>query len=361
MQETLTCRLMAGGYKLECQRSATAIRLDTQGRWCSFRQGAAFYRRCLDSTLVQGDGTVTLPPQQALAVYNRVRHWLGEQAAQVEEPSLQALLVKASHYQFGDYQELARRYQQTYLEPVPILPPDRYRDCVVQPALGCPNRRCTFCAFYKDRPFAVIRPSDLARHMTAVAALLGREEISARGGIFIGSANAMALSQRRLLICLDQIDGLAGALPRGIAAFADPDFSAPRTAADWRTLAGRNVQRLVIGLETGWGALRARLGKAGDLSRVRQAVVAMKTAGIPVGLTVLAGVCDDRRHFQQTRRFLQSLELAPMDRVYISLLNESSVATALACQEKAQWLTGLKAHLQAQVVPYQIQRFHYYA
>lgn len=72
--------------------------------------------------------------------------------------------------------------------------------------------------------------------------------------VFLGSANALALSQRRLLLCLDQIRKRFGVFKRGVGAFADPDFSAGRTDQHCCELRKKELRQIVIGLETGWGA-----------------------------------------------------------------------------------------------------------
>ncbi len=367
MSGNLTVRRLAGGYKLECGLTETSIRLDMQGRWSSFRQEGQFYRRCVDGSLVSGKGTSQLGQEEGLQVFINARHWLisqGLQAEVIENPLLLEILHKAASYRPDDYLELGSLYNKVYSEPVPILPPDRYQDCVVQPAVGCPNRRCTFCAFYKDKPFAVVKKPDFEQHIDGIIGLLGKAEIQARGGLFMGSANAMALSQRRLMECLEIIENKLGCFPRGIAAFADPDFSAPRSRQDWKALASRDIRRIIIGLETGWGELRGKLGKSDNLLKVRTAIKDIKAAGISVGITVLAGVCKPsavNRHIDETLIFLQSLNLDEKDMIYISLLDENSVTHTAPFYEKRQLTLYLKRHLQAKVVPYQMQRFNYYA
>ncbi len=367
MIECLTVRELADGYKLECDLTDTSIRLDSLGRWSNFRQRQQFFRRCVDGSLVQGKAAIPLDQEKAIQVYGDAKRWLHEVGLRLggeTPPKLQSLIDRAGSYEESDYLALKHLYNEMYPESVPILPPDRYKDVVVQPAIGCPNRRCTFCAFYKDKPFAVIKKTDFEKHIDGIVALFGKPEIKARGGVFIGSANAMALSQRRLLDCLDVIEKKLGVFQRGIAAFADPDFSAPRTLTDWQALASRNIQRVVIGLETGWGKLRARLGKSGDLTKVRKAVNDIKAGGISVGITVLAGACeasDSAKHYEETIKFIESLKLGLADMVYISLLDEGENKCLRGAEERALLLKGLKKITSAKVVPYQMQRFRYFS
>ena len=54
--------------------------------------------------------------------------------------------------------EDAARFRQIY-KPVSILPPDQYLSIVLQATEGCSYNRCTFCTFYRDRPFRIKSPS----------------------------------------------------------------------------------------------------------------------------------------------------------------------------------------------------------
>ncbi|MGI9281633.1 MAG: hypothetical protein ACR2PX_18655 [Endozoicomonas sp.] len=252
-------------------------------------------------------------------------------------------------------------YKSVYPEDVPILPPDRYRDIVVQPLIGCPNRACTFCAFYQDKPFRVLSDQQWQEHLSGVEQLMG-ELPGDRDGVFIGSANAMALSQRRLTACLESIEQKLGPLKRGMAAFSDPDYSVQRSSEEWQLLAGKGLAQLVVGLETGWGELRGQLGKAADLSKVTQAVKDYQSAGISVGLTVLSGVGEtgDGQHKLETRKYIEQLSLSGKDKIYISPLETDGHCSDFALAEAEELQEGLSACTDARLIPYQMQRFHYY-
>ena len=357
MPDSLLVRPLCSGFKLE--DSETSLRLDGLGRWQSFRQGRAFYRRCLNGRAVSDRGQSLLSHKKHQCILHSIQQTIAAwMCDEIDEP-VRKLFRRASVLTLDDYESLGRLYAEVYPEDVPILPPDRYGDLVVQPAVGCPNRRCTFCAFYQDKPFRVLLPEQLEQHLSGIKTLMGG--MPDRDGVFIGSANAMALSQRRLTYNFERIAQRLGTFKRGIAAFADPDFSAPRQRGDWNELKQLGLNQLVIGLETGWSSLRSKLGKAGDLSVVRGAVADYKAAGIEVGITVLTGACpvaEQYRHRQETSRFLSSLELERSDKVYLSPLSGSEFDSQSDQQQLRQML---RRELEAKVVPYQMQRFHYFA
>ncbi|TLN17680.1 radical SAM protein, partial [bacterium] len=58
----------------------------------------------------------------------------------------------------------ASRYQTIY-RPVGILPPDQYMAVVLQLTEGCAFNTCTFCTFYRDRPFRIKKPEEFRQHI----------------------------------------------------------------------------------------------------------------------------------------------------------------------------------------------------
>ena len=350
-------RNLSSGCKIEDDTGQIAARLDNRGYWCTFRQKANFYRRSLNGEVVVGSGAELLPKSNYSQLHQKVIGWL--QTLTCDSPVIRA----GQQLTLADYQTLADLYREAYPEPVTILPPDRYQDVVLQPARGCPNRRCTFCAFYKDKPYRVLSELQFEQHVQSVEKLLGTG-FGDRGGVFLGSANALALSQRRLRPVLERIRQNIPQLKRGVACFADPDFSARRTAGQWQALADYGLRHVIIGLETGYSELRASLGKSGDLSNTRKLVAQLHQAGIGIGITLLTGIggpSEKEAHFRETLTFVDNLDLDKTDMIYLSPLSKAGLVLNEAVTEQQELGQKLKGRVQAKVVPYQMQRFNYYS
>lgn len=353
---TVDIRYLDDGCKLEDSARGIAARINSQGFWCSFRVGQHFYRLCMDGSVVVGVDAVPLSEGQAVAVHKEYLRWLDSISLSDET------VVKSRRLSVADYQQLAERYRRVYPEEVAILPPDRYGDIVIAPATGCPNRRCTFCAFYREKPYKVLGERALVEHLADVERLYCGKLQSARG-VFLGSANALALSQRRLVFCLDQIRERFGLFKRGVGAFADPDFSAGRTDQQWCELKEKGLQQIVIGLETGWGALREKLGKSGDLTDVFNCVRGARHAGINVGITILTGATgSDLRdeNLQNTVVTLKHMALTSKDTLYLSPLNDDGFVSREAIEQQKHFTSVLRKASSARVIPYQMQRFRYF-
>ncbi|WP_211829643.1 radical SAM protein [Kistimonas asteriae] len=366
----LTVARKKDGLKLECYQQGIAIRLDGMGYWCSYRNTDAFYRRCVDGGIVVGrESPVVLSVQQGNRVIEEVLDrlrglvdiFLSSKNADIPEDSqISSLMQCATRRQLIDYHQRAQLARAVYPEPVPILPPDRYGDIVLQPATGCPNAKCTFCAFYQGKRFLVLSDDELKSQISQVKALFS-PGWGGRDGVFLGSANAMALSTRRLLSTLQLIQSELGGLRRGVAAFGDADFAPARKSSDWSELAGHGLRQVILGLETGDGKLRARLGKSSDLSSTLKMVAALKEVGIRVGITILTGI-GEGSHIERTLSFVKHLPLEREDIIYLSPLEESSIkADADKTKQFQALLSGIRSASDARVVPYQMKRFFYYA
>lgn len=352
---SIEIRHLVDGCKLEDVGRGITARINCQGYWCSFRVGRHFYRLCMDGSVVLGAGATPLSKEQVVTVHERYFHWINSVPLQDET------VVKSRSLSMADYERLAEQYGAVYPEEVAILPPDRYGDIVIAPAIGCPNRKCTFCAFYRDKPYKVLNEAALVDHLADVGRLYCGKMHSACG-VFLGSANAMALSQRRLMFCLDEICKRFGTLKKGVATFADPDFSARRTDEQWRELKEKGLQQVVIGLETGWGALREKLGKSGDLTNVFDCVRSAKRAGMRVGITILTGAAADSgdENLYKTMKTVTRMELAPRDILYLSPLNDNGYVCREAIKQQRQYGLALREISNARVISYQMQRFRYF-
>ncbi len=349
-------RHLKDGCKIEDSNSYRSARINSEGYWCTFRDGASFYRRCMDGSIVLGAEARLLPSNEREKVLGEYQGWIRNIDADDE------VIWASQQLTNKDYKDVVDLYRKVYPEEVTILPPDRYGDIVIMSSIGCPNRQCTFCVFYKDKPYKVLNEQMFARHLSDVKKLYG-SKVNSSPGVFLGSANAMALSQRRLMYCLALIKEKLGTFKREVGTFADPDFSSKRTEAQWCELRESGLCQLVIGLETGWGALRARLGKSGDLNRCRNMVNCAKRAGINIGLTLLTGAAPwelRKENLKQTLITLESLALSGGDLIYLSPLSKNGFVDDAALEEQSEMKAVMMTMTDAKVVPYQMQRFQYF-
>lgn len=232
----------------------------------------------------------------------------------------------------------AARFQEVYA-PISILPPDQYRTLVLQATLGCHWNRCTFCHFYRDRPFVIRTPEEFQAHIRAVKEYFG-ETLALRNALFLGDANALVIPQERLLPLFALVnkefvfrpEGLRGSALRewkalhplhfrGIYSFLDAFTGLKKTVADYAALREQHLRRVYIGLETGADELLRWLCKPETAAQVQEVVQRLKAAGVNVGIIVMLGLGGRQFapvHVHETVAVLNRLPLERGDLIYYS-------------------------------------------
>jgi radical SAM superfamily enzyme YgiQ (UPF0313 family) len=112
----------------------------------------------------------------------------------------------------------------------------------------------------------------------------------------------------------------------GIFAFLDGFSGEKKSAQDFAQLARLGLQRVYIGLESGHDPLLNFLRKPGRAQDAVQAVRAMKTGGVAVGIIILLGAGGkqySRAHVRDTIAVVNQMGLDADDLIYFSELVES--------------------------------------
>lgn len=244
--------------------------------------------------------------------------------AALSPQALQVLLL-AGQFSTERYASDVTAYAQVY-QPVGILPPDQYMAVVVQATLGCSFNTCTFCNFYRDRPFRIQDPLTFRSHVNAVKEFLG-DGLSLRRTIFLGDANALVIPMPRLLALVDVLHDTLD-IPKlgGLFAFLDGFSGERKSAADYARLSQQGFKRIYIGMESGHPALLQFLKKPGQPADVLKAVQTIKAGGISVGIIILLGAGGQqfaRKHVEDTIRLINAMPLDADDLIYFSELVES--------------------------------------
>lgn len=293
--------------------------LDLEGRPLTWFQAGTLYKRALDGRWLarrrDGNGRQrwTLNGNEAEDLIHAWRTQL--QAAQKEWNS--PLLARALAWTPARLAAERERYADAYA-PVSILPPDQYYAVVVQVTRGCSWNRCTFCTFYRDRPFSVQTLDDFHAHLSAVSDLLG-EGARLRKSLFLADGNALMLSHTKLLPLIDEARKVFPDRP--LYGFLDVFTGQRKSVRDWAELQEAGVRRVYLGLETGHDPLLAWLNKPGSAKQAVHLIHDLKEAGLsvsPIFMTGVGGQQFAHRHVADTLRLLEHLPLGAGDLVYFS-------------------------------------------
>lgn len=306
----------AGGVKIRQRRD-----LGDKGK-------KALAERLLDmaghvrGAMQQGEAIVTSGPAADAATWDGAIAWLSRVSAWDAE----RLRAERTHF------------LQVY-KPITILPPDQYLALVLQITEGCTYNRCTFCNFYRDRPFRVKPIPEVQTHISQVKDLL-RGRLGLRHTIFLADANALVAPTDYLIEVFQLIHESFDLAPsdltvpesvawrathphwfRGIYSFLDVFTGHHKQVEDFLALRKQGLQRVYIGLESGDPALLTYLNKPGTVEQARDLVQMLHDAGVHVGVIVLVGAGGDRyaaAHVENTARVVNSLPLGRDDLIYLS-------------------------------------------
>ena len=309
------------------------------------------YRRALDNRVLAkwregcGIGTrarrlLALPErrhviERAYADADRVRRGLMDGSLIVSDDAGEPVQAVARHlddihsWNWDRLEADATRFHQIY-KPVSILPPDQYLSLVLQATEGCSYNQCSFCTFYRDRPFRIKTESEFTTHIDQVRAFFGAG-ITMRRSVFLADANAVVIAQHKLIPLLQIANVALPFRPRpdrtkqrtlhtkqneqqfdGIYAFISAPDALHKTPQDFATMRMYNVRRLYVGLETAHDPLRSFLMKQGSAADVLAAVRQIKAGGVSVGLIFMVGIGGQtyrEKHFRDTIRLVQQMPL----------------------------------------------------
>lgn len=213
----------------------------------------------------------------------------------------------------------ASRFRATYT-PVSILPPDQYRSLVVQATEGCHWNRCTFCGFYRDRPFRIKTIAEFAQHLDAVGVFFGKG-LSLRLGVFLGDANALLLPEDELT---PRLELLARHFPdhaSNVSAFIDVFTGHRKTAGAFAALHSRGLRRIYLGMESGDDATLEFINKPQTAAEAVELAQTAKRAEVDIGVIVMAGIggrTHARQHVSATLDTLAAMPLGAGDLVFVS-------------------------------------------
>lgn len=338
---TLSLKINSLTLSRESKTNTAVFSWDLTGRLWTAMMNSISYRRGLDGKVIakwisptqeRGRRWLSIEESRQLIGYAQlfasdILAGLQQEEAIIDPPAnadLISALTAAASFTWPQSLNDSANYGQVY-KPVGILPPDQYMAVILQAAEGCSFNTCTFCDFYKSRPFHIKTPQEFSAHALAVREYLG-DGLSLRRTVFLGDANALVIPMKRLVPLLEithstfPIEKLGG-----IYAFLDGFSGEKKTASDYQTLAQMQLRRVYIGVETGSDDLLRSLKKPGCAADAVQTVAALKQAGISVGVIFLLGVGGKKfaaQHVRESIRVINAMQLDLDDILYFSELVE---------------------------------------
>jgi radical SAM superfamily enzyme YgiQ (UPF0313 family) len=327
--KSLSPNVVERGATLTFGAGKTYATFDRTGRLLFFTEQGRAVRRGLDNRMVEsieraeGRSYRDLNDQEKYDFVEAIRvaingYLLANSFVESEvSAKLRQIVAWTPERLANDEHEFREVYQ-----PISILPPDHYRSLVIQVAEGCSYNRCTFCDFYRDRPFHIKSDAQMKGHLQGLLSFFG-ERMDDRAGIFLGDGNALVIPTERLLEIIQFIQQMlpSALFQKGMATFMDTFSLERKSLTELQTLRAAGLQSVYVGFETGDDQLRDFLQKQGTTEEAINAMTVLKRAGYQLAVIVLVGAGGEEfaeSHVVETLAALQKLPLTSGDMIYLS-------------------------------------------
>lgn len=169
-----------------------------------------------------------------------------------------------------------------YLQPV-YRPPSEASSYILQVTYGCTHNRCTFCAMYRSKRFAVRPFAEVEADIREAAELMPETR-----RVFLADGDALVLSPARLNAILDLLTSHFPRLQR-VSTYADAKSLLQKSKEDLQHLRNKGLRIFYMGLESGNEEVLRRLDKEATAAAMTAAVAHAHAAGMKSSIIVLLG------------------------------------------------------------------------
>jgi radical SAM superfamily enzyme YgiQ (UPF0313 family) len=173
-----------------------------------------------------------------------------------------------------------------YISPV-FRPPSEAQSLILPVTNGCSWNQCTYCEMYTapQKKFAVRDEQETLESIARCAAEYPNEIQR----VFLGDGDAFALSTRRLMTILTEIQTHMPAVRR-ISSYCLPRNVRNKSVEDLRTLREAGLSLAYVGAESGNDAVLQAVRKGETFESTREALDKLGAAGITRSVMLLNGL-----------------------------------------------------------------------
>ena len=185
-------------------------------------------------------------------------------------------------------------------------PPSEADSLLLQVSVGCSHNRCSYCAMYQGKRFAIRPQADIEALIDAFASQ--RPAPSRR--VFLCDGDALILPQARLVATLTYLRKRLPWVQR-VATYGDCRSILRKSVAELRELAALGLGMVYHGVETGDDLAMASIVKGSNRAEVIEAADRLREAGILHSVIVLlgiGGVAGSERHAHETASLLTRID-----------------------------------------------------
>jgi radical SAM superfamily enzyme YgiQ (UPF0313 family) len=164
-------------------------------------------------------------------------------------------------------------------------PPVEAFSLILQPTIGCPHNKCTFCFAYKTKRFRIKKMEEIRADIAEALKWYGPDVAK----IFLADGNTIAMRTEHQLEMLGE---LRTAFPRAaqIASYAGAKFVLKKSPEDLKRIREAGLSKLYMGVESGDPVILERICKGVKAEETLAACLKLKEAGFMLSTTVVQGL-----------------------------------------------------------------------
>lgn len=193
-----------------------------------------------------------------------------------------------------------------YVEPIFRPGPTEYNSYLLQISLGCAHNKCTFCSFYKNKPFRT-RPLEEIKEDLRMA----RQYYDYDPPVFLIDGNATCYTMEKLRPILQEIRKTFPNSPHTNMYARYGDIYHHFSVDDLKEMEELNVKNLGLGMESGSDKVLADIKKGVTQEQMLVAADRVKQAGIEFNGGVilgLGGVKDSEEHIRESIKVINQMK-----------------------------------------------------
>ena len=185
-----------------------------------------------------------------------------------------------------------------------IRPPSEANSIILQVTVGCSHNKCSFCGAYKGVLFRIKEDAVVDADLDFAASYCKRQN-----KVFLADGDALIIPHARLVALLGKIRKKLPWVKR-IRLYGNAKSILTKTPAQLRELKNLGLDRVYMGIESGYDTVLKDIKKGVTAARMTKAGKLVKDAGLFLSVTVLLGIGGRnhwREHAMETGRVLSSI------------------------------------------------------
>ena len=204
-----------------------------------------------------------------------------------------------------------------YVEPIFRPGPTEGNSYLLQVTIGCAHNKCTFCSFFKNKPFRT-RPLEEIKEDLRMA----RQVYPYDPPVFLIDGDATCYTMDKLRPILQEIRKTFPNSPHTNMYARFGDIYKRYSVEDLKEMKELNVKFLYMGMESGSDKVLADIHKGVTQAEMLEAAARMNEAGMPYNGSVilgLGGVKDSEEHIRESIKVINQMRPTSLGTTVLNL------------------------------------------